>query len=186
MAQDAIVGAARAVALARRAVAASVSWLLPAAGLAGGVVLGSCVVPAAAELFTLSAFHDRMDRDAPHSPVEAALRCIVAGGASMAGAAVLAVFTTAIALGWWAAPARNAAWSLAALLIMYFVSLLRAPVHSIGRGSALVLGAAAIAVSSASPVGVECVYAAVAALVLVRAGWVLMRDVASELLRQAR
>lgn len=187
MAQVAFIGvAARALAMGHRALAAASPWLLPAGGLVAGVVFGSCVVPAAAAAFALSDFHDRMDRDAPHRPIGAAVRCIVAGGASMAGSAVLAALTATSALDWWAASARDPVWSLMALLGMYFVSLPRAPAHSIGRGFALALGAATIVATASLASAAECVYAGVVALMLLRSGWRLLHGVACELLQQAQ
>jgi hypothetical protein len=41
-------------------------------------------------------------------------------------------------------------------------------------------------VSAALPAAAECVYAGAAVLMLLRAGWLLLHDVANELLRQAR
>lgn len=162
-------------------------WAVPAAAAAAGVVLRDCLFLAAAGPLALGAFYLSMDARPPTNALRGAVRCALAGLASLAGGVVLAAAVVAALNGAWN-PAHDrfhaGAWLLAASVGAYLVLSaggMRQFAASVLRESALglaVLLAVLVALPFAAGIAWSvCALPIATAALMVAAGWRLLREV---------
>lgn len=167
-------------------------WLLAGGTLVLGFAWRDCVLVAGSAMLALDGFYEDMDAGTPWEGWRAAIRCSIAGVASIVLAIAVASFVAGTVAGWWSPVAGHADGALAAVLGLAAVTAwLKSDRAFTRRGLALavlaVLGAAAALV--ASRVGVRyaaCVFASVTAAAVAWIGWHLTHDVAPRLAAAGR
>lgn len=169
-------------------------WLAAVALAVTGIAWRDCVVIAAAGPLSLAAFHAGMDASAPMEGFRAAIRCALAGIASLLVASVLGIVATAAIWGTWS-PMHDhfiASTWLFALSIGTLV-LTAGEDREVRRPllrwamvilSTSVSGAALLAAHDYG--GSLCAASLAVAVLMAGMGWRLLREVAPELLVAGR
>lgn len=152
-----------------------------------GMALRDCALIAAAAPLALGAFYLRMDAMEPMDAFRAALRCVLAGGASLLASVVLVLMALAAIHGaWWPAHERFLAGgafllvSIGCLAIVVGVQDVEADARRflLIALATLLVGVGAGYVAEGSEWSL-CGFPVAIAVLMAGAGWRLLRDVAS-------
>ena len=169
-------------------------WVATVALAATGIAWRDCVLIASSGPLALSAFYAGMDASAPMGGLRAAIRCALAGIASLLAAGVLGIVATAAIRGAWI-PVHDHFIATTWLFALSIGTLVltagedREGRHPLRRWAIVVLSSAAggAALLAAHDYGGSLCSASLAVAVLMAGmGWRLLREVASELLVAGR
>ncbi len=171
----------------------SLRWVVPVAAVAAGIALRDCLFLAAAGPLALGAFYLGMDARPPANALRGAVRCALAGLASIAGGAALIAAIVAALNGAWN-PAHDrfhaGAWLLAASVGAYLVlsaggmrQLAASAFRWSAFGLAVLLAVLAVIPLAAGLAWSVCALPIATAALMVAAGWRLLREVSPAMLQ---
>ena len=160
-------------------------WAAAALALFFGAWWRDCVLLSGSLPLALHAFHIAMGRGAPWHGWRAGIRCWLAGGLSMLGAAALVVWVAGFVAGKWSAPAPPQDEALTVMLLVGALVWLGRPA-SPRAWHDLVLGLLAFVAAAGAEIlrrdglaFMPCVFASIVALVMAWLGWKLAHAQAS-------